>query len=363
MDETLRKRLAALTAAGRAQSLDFEGVAARVATDRFVALEAPDAADRARYEDMMRGAVAHMDEPTAQRIAETLARCPAAPAAVLADLIAHGPESAARVLELAPALPAALLLDRAIGGDAREAAAVAAREDIDSETVGALVRRLEPEVLRALAANGAASIDRGALITLTQRARLDLELGRLLLARHRPALDRTALFLSADPAMRRRLLLDAARAALSHPGDALGALDAVRIEAMAAAEAGDRPRFCAVVARALRVARATIDRLALDAGGEPLGLIFAAMGLAATESERPVLALRRDLATALADPMSGLRFALQAPPPAAAAIISALTPGRPRPAGEYGRAQPGPRRTGANAGASDRSALAKLNRA
>ena len=34
MDETLRKRLESLTATGRAQSLDFEGVAAR---DRWVA--------------------------------------------------------------------------------------------------------------------------------------------------------------------------------------------------------------------------------------------------------------------------------------------------------------------------------------
>ena len=106
---------------------------------------------------------------------------------------------------------------------------------------------------------------------------------------------------------------------------------------LGAAEAGDLTRFSTILARALRVARSAIERLALDAGGEPFALIFAAMGLSATESQRPILSLRSDLAAALADPMSGTRLALQAPPRAAGAILAALLPGRPRPAtaGEY----------------------------
>ena len=339
MDVTLRKRLEILTAGGRAQSLDFEGVAARVATDRFLTIQAPDAEACARFEELMFGALAHVDEETARRIAEKLAPCPAAPPSVLAKLIALGPDSAARVLAAAPVLPTALLLEHATSGEAREAVVIARRTDIDMTIVGALARRLEPEVLRALAANTATRIDRGALIALTQRARVDLELGRLLLARAETTLDRTVLFLSADAHARRRILLDATRGSFACADDLARTLDAPRLDALGAAEADDLARFSTVLARALRVARAAIERLALDAGGEPLALIFAAMGLSATESERPILALRGDLAAALADPMSGTRLALQARPRAAAAIIAALLPGRPRPtsAGEYAR--------------------------
>lgn len=337
MDETLRKRLEALTAAGRAQSLDFEGVAARVATDRFLALAPPDAADIARYEALMLGAAPHLDAATAQRIATQLAPCAFAPQGVLARLVALGPEAAAPILEFAPALPAQLLAARAAEGEAREAAAIARRADLDRNIVGVLARRLEGEVLQALAGNARASLDRGALIALTQRARLDLELGRLLLSRDEPAIERTVLFLSADSDMRRRILLDAARASPGRPSDLPAVFDAIRIEAVGAAATGDATRFSSIVARALRVARATIDRLVADEGGEPLALMFAALGLAAAESERPMLALRRDLAAALADPASGPRFALQASPRIATSIIAALTPGRPRePTGEYG---------------------------
>ena len=330
MDETLRKRLVALTAAGRAQSLDFEGVAARVATDRFCALSSPTPEDRARYAELMRGAIAHMDAATAQRIAAQLAPCAAAPFDSLARLIAHSPEASACVLAAAPALPHDLMLERARDGDALEAVAIAGRRDIDRAIVGALVRRLEPEALQALAANRAALLDRGALIALTQRARLDLDLGRLLLAREEPALDRTALFLSADAATRRQILIEAMRKSLAGRSDLASLFDSIRIPAVAAAATGERARFCTLIARALRVARASIERLALDESGEPLGLMFAAMGLSATESEKPMLALRRDLAAALADPVSGLRFALQAPPRAAATILAALIPGRPQ---------------------------------
>ncbi len=340
MDETLRKRLEALTAAGRAQSLDFEGVAARVATDWFAGLDAPDAEACARYTALMLRAASHLDAATAQKIAAQLAPNAAAPQAVLASLIAANPAAAAHILECAPRLPASLLLARAREGDAREAAAIARRADLAAPVVGALARRLESEVLQALAGNSAALLDRGALIAMTQRARLDVELGRLLLQRTEAAIDRTVLFLSADAATRRRLLLEATRASLARGTDLGVAFDSIRAGALAAADDGDLARFSSTIARALRVSRASIERLALDAGGEPLGLMFAAMGLAATEGERPMLALRRDLAPALADPVSGLRFALQAPPKAAAAIIAALIPGRPQNAiGEYAAAR------------------------
>lgn len=363
MDETLRKRLVALTAAGRAQSLDFEGVAARVATDRFCSLGKPVPEDSARYAELMRGAIPQLDAATAQRIAAQLAPLSTAPADVLARLIAHSADAAASVLARAPALSRDLLLERARHGDVREAAAIAGRRDIDRAIVAALAQRLEPEALRALAANSAAVLDRGALITLTQRARLDLELGRLLLARDEGALDRTALFLSADAAMRRQILIEAVRTSLAGGGDLAGVFDRIRIEAIAAAETGERARFCTIVARALRVARTSIERLASDESGEPLGLIFAAMGLSATESEKPVLALRRDLAAALADPVSGLRFALQAPPRAASAILAALIPGRPQQARhEYALHQVEPGHQGARAPLAQAALKETLNR-
>lgn len=330
MDETLRKRLESLTAAGRAQSLDFEGVAARVATDRFVATAAPDAADCARYEALMLSALDHVDDAAAQRIAQKLAACPAAPASVLARLIACGPESAARILSVASGLAPTLLLERANFGDVREAVAIAQRGDLDATIIGALARRLEPEALHALAANTAIRLDRGALIALTQRARVDIDLGRLLLARDDHALDRAVLFLSADAAVRRRILLEAARGSLAVRDHLPAAFETACLEAFRVAKDRDFARFCSILARAVRVSRASIERLARDSGGEPLGLIFAMTGFSATECEPAIIALRPDLATALADPMSGLRFALQASPRVASALLAALLPGRQR---------------------------------
>lgn len=361
MDETLRKRLVALTAAGRAQSLDFESVAARVATDRFLSLSAPSPDDRARYEELMLGAAARLDETNARRIAAQLAPCPAAPVAVLERLIALGPAVAASILAAAPTLASSLLLSRARDGDAVEAAAIATRNEIDRTIVAALAQRLEPEVLHALAANRGAALDRGALIALTQRARVDIELGRLLLARDEPTVDRMALFLSADAATRRAILLDAMREALatSGAGDLSLAFDRLRLEAVAAADSGDIARFSSIIARALRLSRAAIDRLVEDDGGEALGLVFAAMGLVATESDRRVRALRPDLAQALADPVSGLRFAMQAPPQAAACILGALIPGRqPQRHSEYAPIQQGVRAGAAQAPQTDAAAQA-----
>ncbi|MFV0281132.1 MAG: hypothetical protein ACK5JM_10295 [Rhodoblastus sp.] len=337
MDETLCKRLEALTAAGRAQSLDFEGVAARVATDRFVAMSTPGVETCAQYEAMMSDALSRIDATNALRIAARLAPCPAAPQSTLLRLIALGPQTATPVFRLAAGLPAPLLLERAVAGDAREAAAIAARGDIDRPTVGALARRLESEVLHALAANRNVAIDRGAMVALTQRGRIDIELGRLLLARDDDTLDRNALFLSADAPARRLILLEAARKTLAGPDNLSDPFDAARQQALDAAASGDLQRFCSVLARALRTARSDIEPLARDPGGEPLGLVFAAMGLAASESERPLVALRGDLAAKLEDPMSGLRLAMQAPAGAASAILAALRPGRRRQTatGEY----------------------------
>lgn len=364
MDQTLRKRLEALTAAGRAQSLDFEGVAARVATDRFIALAAPDREACALYDEVMLRAIPHLDDATAHHIAAQLASCPAAPPATVAHLMARDCRSAARILALAPSLPAALLLDFAGDGDALTAAAVAARADIDRTVVGALSRRLEPEVLHALAANKDIAIDRGALISLTQRARLDIGLGRLLLARDEPSIDRLVLFLAAGSTARRRLLLDATRAFPARPTGSANGFDNVRVEALAIAETGDVSRFCACIARNMRVARVTIERLACDAGGEPLGLIFAAMGFAATESERPILAMRADLAAPFADPMSGVRLALQTPPSAAAAIVAALLPAKPKLAvGEYRRTRDGAQHQETETFTSGATARKTVNRA
>lgn len=337
MDKGLLTRIQALAAEGHTRALDFDGVAARVATDWFASIDAPDDETIELYKNFMLKALERTDAAFAARIADRLAPNRHAPLPVLQRLAEAGAAPAAVVLARASDLPADFLLARAERGDAAEALAIAGRRDLDRLASAALARRPEPEVLRALAANQRVALDRGALVALTQRGRFDLELGRALIARGAFGPGVVALFLAADPPTRRMMMRDAERAALADRDAGGSTLEAARGAALDAARAGDRRGFCMAIARALRAGRSSIEGLVEDSGGEPLGLLFAAMGLGAAESASLFVRLRPDLASSVDSPVSGARIAMATSASAALRIVAAIAHGQPQPerVGEY----------------------------
>ena len=293
MDDLFLKRVAALAAAGHARELDFDGVVARVAVDRFNAIEAPDAAAIERFSALACDALIKTDAGAATRIAALLAPNPSAPESVLAAVIAKGEAAAETVMRLAPRLSPALLLSRAGVADAIEAEAIARRPDISGAVVAELARRQEAEVLRALVANSQAHIDRSALLVLAQRGRRDAALARALLARGDLGAQALPLFLFADAPTRRRLMVEAERQSIGAPGAQTPPL--ARASALGAAHAGDGRGFAAIIARGFHVGRAEIDRMVDDDGCEALAILFPALGMQPQAGLHALLSLRPDL--------------------------------------------------------------------
>ena len=297
MDDLFLKRIEALAAAGHARDLEFDGVVARVAVDRFNAMPSPDDEAKERFTSLMTGALVRTDPASAARIAALLAPNPHAPEPVLAALAAKGSEAAQAVIEHAPGLSQTYLLSRADRAEVVEAAAIARRSEIGAAVIVALSRRPEAGVLRTLAENAEARFDRGALIALVQRGRRDHALARALLRRGdlSPAQE-MSLFLSADAAMRRRLILEAERAALATSAPQMAPADLGRAVARAADGVLDRREIAASVARCLRVGRMEADSLLDDGSGEALAILLAASGVAPALASRALTALRPDLA-------------------------------------------------------------------
>lgn len=326
MDESFLAEVRKLAASGAGLDLQFGGVAARVATDRFCSLARPTHEEIGRFAAFMREAVVDADGAAAARMAEALLAHPACPESVLDLLIRRGRPAAALILSRAPHLSSTLLLERAERGDRAEAAAIASRPDLDSRIVASLARRTDPEPLRALAANQTVRIDHGAMLALVQRGRFDEALGRALLAREDMGFAALPLFLLADGPTRRALLVEAQSVALEHA--TVSPLQEARATAMAAAMAGNRPAFATAIALRLKTGRTLVDRLIDDSGGEPLALLFAALGA------NPALALDAIamLHPARAPARPNIVLALESSAPAAWLTTCAIAHGQRSPA-------------------------------
>jgi uncharacterized protein (DUF2336 family) len=342
MDDLFIKKLAALEATAEAQQLVFDGVVARVLVDQFCAIAGPSNAETNRFASAILRALDKTDAATAARIAGSLASRPHTPPQVLARLAEMGVDAAMAVLTGAPNLPAAMMARRAEIGASEEAVAIAQRHDLDRHTIEVLCRRPEAETLRALVANPRAQIDRAALALLTKRGRVDQNIARGLLARGQGAGAALTLFMSADAEQRLRMMAYAQRETLGSPGATLSPLQAVRPEALGAATSGDARAFAASIARRLHIGREAIDRMIHDDRGEPLGLLFAAMGASAQAGGRALLAVRPSLGGAMTASNSHLRLALDLNPAAAFRIVAAVADvpiSGPRRAGEYADAR------------------------
>ena len=323
MDDHFLTQVEEITARGRAQDLDFDGVVARVTVDQFCSLARPTQIEIDRFAAVILEALPRADAISALRIAEKLVDNANTPEIVLAGLVERDCAAAAVVFRRAARVSTALLLRRAEIGNCIEAVAIAGRHDLDRPVVAAIARRTEAEALRALAANGAAHIDSGALPGLVQRGRSDAALARALLRRPELGLGALPLFLWADSGTRRRLLVETQRAELALTGLTPSLLDSARLKAMSAARAGNRAAFATAIALTLKAGRAAVDRMIDDDGGEPLALILAATGADTASAADALAMLRPDLVVS-----DNMRLALAMNAAAAGRIIAAATTGR-----------------------------------
>jgi uncharacterized protein (DUF2336 family) len=252
----------------------------RAVVDQFVERPTHPVGDLKQFERLALGLINIVDAETVAQIARPLCFNPETPPAIFAGLLDKGGACAELALEFSPALPRAGVLAVAQQGVPALACALARRKDLDREAVDALVQRAEPELLRALAANRFAHFDASARRALTQAARDDQTLARILLDREDRAIEPEPLFLAATRAERTGIILNACRRAL-----ASGQTENVRADPgfvqrlESAAVRRDRDAMAIMLADALECRKAGARGVVSDSGGEALALALTALGV------------------------------------------------------------------------------------
>jgi uncharacterized protein (DUF2336 family) len=303
----------------------------RVATDCFLAGPLSAQARDGAFAATLAERLGESDEATRCAIARKLASCVDA-ADALATIESLGGEAALYVLQYAAALPRERLLAAAAADNAR-AGAVARRDDLDAELVGALIEHEDIEVLLALAQNRNAPMDARPYAALARRARQgiddagDRRLAQALLERGPARLEQAALFLEADSRRRAEIMAAAQRATLGGPRTATPRRETAemiaRLERFALE--GDAESFAGALAGALACSLDLAKRIAADASGEPLAVALAALGAPSDVTVRVLTS--RDLQDhgdyRRVSALSRLREALN--PAAADLVVKAMT--------------------------------------
>ena len=286
--DDLRQSLERLVKLGQTPEVDIRPVLLRVLVDLFVCKEHHAQADLDQFEDMMQHLLDDADADVRLIVAEKLALHAATPRSLLDRFLGYGGTIAVPVLEHA-AVDEETLLGVANWGLTAAARAIAGRGDLDLPIAAALAERPEPEILRALARNAAAPIDRSAFQYLVRRSRDDEELARALLARDGYPADRAAMFLVANSEQRAAIMLSARREDLS-PESRRMRLGPEETAALTGVERAilspDRDGFDTALAVALRKPLSDVWRLIDDPKGEPLALALAAIGASAELAAR-----------------------------------------------------------------------------
>jgi hypothetical protein len=247
--------------------------------DQFVSRPTHPVADIRQFERLALGLIDVLEAETAARIAAPLFFHAEAPPQIFERLR----EKVGGRPKLAPEFPPeAALADRANAqkGSAALARAIARRDDLDREMVDALAHREEPEVRRALAANRSAHLDASARRALTQAARDDRALARILLDRDDQAIEPEALFLAATRAERAAMIFDACRRALAGGMAETRRADStfvLRLEMAAVRK--ERDQMAALLGDALECPKARAHAILSDDQGEALALAWAALGI------------------------------------------------------------------------------------
>ena len=251
----------------------------RVATDHFITREMHTRDDLDRFTRAITKLLDQVDGATRLMIAQKLSACWTTPEAVLEHIVRLDGPAANHVLQHARGLPIAALSQAAQGSSAK-AILIALRVDLNRQTVMLLAQRHDAPVLEALASNQAAPLDAETFSVLAEHGGKNKKVAAALLARAPMGREHAALFLHADSAQRRAILLDAARADLGRVNSPIApALDAeslAQLEHLAIARQIDL--FELGVSEALGCDLPIAEAIVRDRSGEPLALALAALG-------------------------------------------------------------------------------------
>ena len=254
----------------------------RVIVDQFVARRMHARSDILQFERLALGLMEGLDAESVAAVAQSLCTHPETPESLIAKLFDIGGRCALIAFEFAPNIPSRDLLARAEHGPVEEAAAIARRADLDRMVVAMLASRREVEILQSLAANKNARLDPATLRALTQAARDDLQLGRILLDRGESALDAEPLFLAATHMERAAIMLEATKSAFVDPvPDSAprmsGATIAKNLER--AARSKGLEAAADVLAEALDCRKNRARAILADKSGEALALALVVLGV------------------------------------------------------------------------------------
>ena len=263
----------------------------RVIADLFAMRTGHTADEIRQFEEISLRLIETAQDSDLLHVAEALVRHDEAPSDVV-DLIAVRGGPAACLLLAQCRRLSTLSIDTAASiGSSDQAAAVAARPDLDSAQVRLLASRPELDIARALAANPGAPLERDSLAHLIVKGRIDAEIAQALFRRMptQPAL--AALFLGLTSRQRDVVVSNVKR---SLEGDATLStfMDAPtsaarRIEAAVLSQ--DREALVDALSQGCGCGRDLTAAILADEGGEPLAIALRACGVEATVATRVFL--------------------------------------------------------------------------
>lgn len=288
----------------RQEGVDTRPILIRVLTDLFIQKPNHSVEEIARYEELVSQLLDVVNVDARVAVARKLADEPRAPLRLIERLITDDVSVSAPILSRFPGVPRQTLLTLALDGGPVEAAAIAARADIDGDMVRLLARHADDLVVETLAANAAVKPGDVTLAAIVERAVRSPAIAAALL--RRDDLDHSALaplYLQAEPT-RRAMIRDALAARPGrqpfatrppHGGEAIGV--AIN-EAVATAERGHVIAHALGDALGLKPEEAA--RLATEPSGEPFVLMLRAAGVDSDLVARALLVAQPEIAKSAA---------------------------------------------------------------
>lgn len=230
-----------------------------------------------QFEAAVEGLLPHTSEDMRIKAAERLADYPYLSPRVLEAFLGLGGRVAAPFLARSVCLTRAQIAEIAREGEPDAACQIAKRIDLDATLVGLLCTRMEIEVLRLLAHNLMAPIEKSDFEGLARQARFDQPLAKSLCRRARDPQWVTPLFLSASSLQRDAIILAARRASLGEPMPAPLTDDELALahELLKAASDRNLDEASWLVAKVAGCTTTLARDIIADAGGEPLALVLA----------------------------------------------------------------------------------------
>ena len=230
-----------------------------------------------QFEAAVEGLLPHTSEDIRIRAAERLADYPYLSPRTLDAFLAMGGMVAAPFLARSVGLTRAQIAEIAREGEPEAACQIARRIDLDATLVGLLCARMEIEVLRILAHNLMAPIEKSDFEGLARQARFDQTLAKSLCRRARDPQWVMPLFLTASPLQRDSIILAARRASLGEPMPEPLTDDELALahELLKAASDRNLDEASWLVAKTAGCTTTLARDIIADAGGEPLALVLA----------------------------------------------------------------------------------------